>query len=71
VLVFDKTPLADAAREFNRYNSEKLIIADPAVASITIDGTFPASNSQAFARVVHNALGLRIEKHGDENVILR
>ena len=71
VLVFDKTPLADAAREFNRYNSEKLIIADPAVASITIDGTFPASNSQAFARVVHNALGLRIEKHGDEDVILR
>jgi transmembrane sensor len=71
VLVFDNTPLADAAREFNRYNREKLIIADPAVASMTIDGTFPANNAQAFARVVRNALGLRIEKHGDESVILR
>ncbi|HUJ04305.1 MAG TPA: FecR domain-containing protein [Rhizomicrobium sp.] len=71
VLVFDKTPLADAAREFNRYNSVKIIIADPAVASMTIDGTFPANNSEAFARVVRNALGLRVERHGDESVIYR
>lgn len=71
VLVFDKTPLVDAAREFNRYNRQKLIIADPAVASITIDGTFPANNSEAFTRVVHNVLGLRVERHGDEDVIYR
>lgn len=71
VLVFDKMPLADAAREFNRYSRVKLIIADPAVAGLTIDGAFPANNSEAFARVVHNVLGLRVEKRGDENVIYR
>jgi transmembrane sensor len=71
VLEFDKTPLVDAAREFNRYNREKLIVADPAVASITIDGTFPVNNSAAFVRVIRNVLGLRVDRRGDEDVIYR
>jgi len=71
VLVFDKTTLADAASEFNRYNREKLVIADPAVASMTIDGTFPTNNVRLFARVVHDVLGLRVESRADESVILR
>jgi hypothetical protein len=44
VLVFDHTTLADAAGEINRYNRAKLIIADPAAARLTIDGTFPTNN---------------------------
>ena len=71
VLVFDKTTLADAASEFNRYNRDKLIIADPAVASMTIDGTFPVNNVRLFAQVVHDVLGLRVESRADESVILR
>lgn len=71
VLEFDKTPLVDAAREFNRYNRKKLIVADPAVASITIDGTFPINNSAAFVRVIRNVLGLRVDQRGDEDVIYR
>lgn len=71
VLVFDKTSLADAASEFNRYNREKLIIADPAVAGMTIDGTFPVNNVQLFAQVVHDVLGLHVESRADESVILR
>ena len=34
VLVFDHTTLADAAAEFNRYNREKIVIADPAAAQL-------------------------------------
>lgn len=71
VLVFDKATLADAASEFNRYNREKLIIADPAVASMTIDGTFPTNNIRLFAAVVHDVLGLHVESRADESVILR
>jgi len=71
VVVFDKTTLADAASEFNRYNHEKLVIADPAVASMTIDGTFPTNNVRLFARVVQDVLGLRVESRADESVILR
>ena len=41
VLVFEHTTLADAAAEFNRYNREKLVIADTAAGRRTIGGTFP------------------------------
>jgi transmembrane sensor len=71
VLVFRYTPLADAAAEFNRYNRQKLVVADPVVARLTIYGTFPVNDVMAFARVARTALGLRVENHGNEIVILR
>lgn len=71
VLVFDKTPLADAAREFNRYNRLKLVIADPATASITVDGTFPANNVEAFTDVAQHILALHVVRHGENLVISR
>lgn len=71
VLVFDKTPLVDAAREFNRYNRLKLVIADPATASITVDGTFPANNVEAFTDVAQHILALHVERRGQSIVISR
>lgn len=71
VLVFDKTPLADAAKEFNRYNRLKLVIADPATASITVDGTFPANNVEAFTDVAQHILALHVERRGESIVISR
>lgn len=71
LLVFKHTRLADAAAEFNRYNGLKLVIANQAAAERTIGGTFPATNVEAFARVVRNALGLDVERHGDNTLILQ
>jgi len=71
LLIFDHTTLADAAAEFNRYNSRKLVIADPEIASRTIDGTFQPNNVQLFARVVRTLLGLRVRAQGNEVVISR
>jgi transmembrane sensor len=71
VLIFDHTTLADAAREFNRYNEGKLIIEDPEVASLTIDGTFRSNNVGLFARAAKDLLGLRIEVRGSDMVIMR
>lgn len=69
VIVFDRTTLADAAREFNRYTNRKLVIADSATASLTIDGTFPSNNPQAFTRLVQAVLGLKVKDRGQEVVI--
>jgi len=69
VLVFDRTTLAAAADEFNRYNREKLIIADPAAASRTIGGTFPKNGLVDFAEVARAMLGLKVTKDGDRIVI--
>jgi transmembrane sensor len=61
LLLFDHTPLIEAAKEFNRYNRRKLVIEAPAVAAIPIGGSFNASNVDAFARLLHDAYGLQVE----------
>lgn len=71
LLVFKHTMLADAAAEFNRYNRLKLVIADQAAAKRIIGGTFPANDVEAFARVAKNALGLEIEHHANDTLVLR
>jgi transmembrane sensor len=71
MLVFNHTTLADAAREINRYNRRKLVIADPAVASLTIGGTFPKNDIGAITSAARELFKLRVEEHGDEIVISR
>ena len=71
MLVFKHTTLADAAAEFNRYNREKLVIADPAAAKLTIDGTFPTNDVGAFTDAAQTIFGLQVKNHGDEIVISR
>jgi transmembrane sensor len=71
VLVFDRTTLADAAAEFNRYNSIKIVIVDPSIANTTIGGTFEAGKINVFAQLVHNLLGLNVVPRGDKIVISR
>jgi transmembrane sensor len=71
VLIFDRTSLADAAAELNRYNRKHLVIEDSAVARRLIGGIFPTNDVELFARVAQDLLGLHIEHRGDETVISR
>jgi len=69
VLVFRHTTLAEAAGEFNRYNDQKLVIDDPAVARLEIRGTFRTADIALFARIARKALRLRLANRGDNIVI--
>ena len=60
ILNFEHTSLADAAAQFNRYNSKQIVIADSETGQIRIGGTFQASNVDAFVRLLHDAYGLRV-----------
>ena len=71
VLVFHHTALADVAAEYNRYNSTKIMIADPAISALTISATLPTTDVGAFARMAQNFLGLHVGKYGDEILISR
>lgn len=71
VLVFRHTTLAAAADEFNRYNSEKLIVADGSAAQLTLNGTFHTSDVQQFTEVAQAVFGLHVEKRGSAAVISR
>lgn len=71
LLVFDRTSLADAVAEINRYNSQKLVIEDPSIARLTLDGTFPVHAVPEFIEVAQAVFGLRIERQADRTVISR
>ncbi len=65
-LVFDQTTLADAAAQFNRYNTRKLVIADAAVARIRIGGSFDANNMGGFVALLKQGFGLAVQDNGEE-----
>ena len=65
MLAFDQARLEDVAKEFNRYNSRKIIIADAETGNFRIGGIFPASDPEAFVRLVGEAYGLRIEEKNE------
>lgn len=61
MLTFDQSSLGDAAAEFNRYNRRHVVVTDPSAADIRIGGTFEAGNVDAFARLLRDAYGLKVE----------
>lgn len=69
VLIFNRTPLADAAAEINRYNTKKLILADAGIGRLQIGGTFPKNNVNAITSVAQDLFGLRVEDRGYAIVI--
>jgi len=71
VLVFRHTALGDAVNEFNRYNTIKLTIADPAAAAMPIGGVFRTDNLEDFTRAVQAVLGLSVRQQGKSIVISR
>ncbi|HWA30002.1 MAG TPA: FecR domain-containing protein [Rhizomicrobium sp.] len=71
LIEFRYSTLAEAAKEFNRYNRNKLVIADPAAAKLTVVGTFGTNDVDAFVRLAKRVFGLRVVQHEDETVISR
>jgi transmembrane sensor len=71
VVTFDRTTLADAVAELNRYNNRKLVVSDPRVARITIGGTFDVNNVDTFIDIAREDFGLHVSNRGDETVITK
>ncbi len=71
VLVFRHTTLADAAAEFNRYNTRKIEIAGTDAARRTIDGTFLTNDLDAFTDAAQTIFGLKVREQGQTIVISR
>lgn len=71
MLVFKYTALSDAAAEFNRYNTKKLVVADNATARLKIIGKFPTNDPDMFVRASRQLFNLRVETRGDIIVLSR
>jgi len=71
VFVFKRTTLEDAARQYNRYNRLKITIADPEIARLTLSGTLPTNDVEAFANVARNFFSLDVKRRDGEIVLSR
>jgi transmembrane sensor len=67
---FDNVPLAEAVAEFNRYNTRKIHIEDPAIAAIRVGGNFRADNTDAFLDLLERGFPIAVRQENDA-VILR
>jgi transmembrane sensor len=70
VLMFRDQSLQEAVAEFNRYNERKIVIQDPAVASLKIEGNFRATNVEAFVRLLESGFPVRAEAQPDQIVLI-
>jgi transmembrane sensor len=61
MLIFKHTTLAEAADTFNRYNRRKLVVGDPVVAQLTINGTFRINDVDSFTRLVREVFSLNVK----------
>lgn len=71
LVVFHQTPLADAAAEYNRYNAQKIVIADGDAGRLAISGTLPVNDPGEFARVAQKFFQLHIEHRRGAIVLSR
>jgi transmembrane sensor len=69
LLQFERTTLAAAAEQFNRYNHKQLVIADAEAARILVGGSFPAKDVDAFVRLLQQAYGIDV-LDGAEQLLL-
>ena len=64
-VMLDKTQLADAIAELNRYDKTRLIIDDPEIAALPISGIYQTGDSTGFARTVAKLYDLEIIEQPD------
>jgi transmembrane sensor len=69
-LEFVDMPLGDVVTEFNRYNRQKLVVADAETAAILVGGNFRADNVDTFVRLLDSGFGVMATPHGNE-IMLR
>jgi transmembrane sensor len=70
-VVLHDTPIAEAAAEFNRYNTRKIVIADPEVGNIRIGGNFRSTSTDAFVRLLADGFPIRVDEREEEIVLTK
>jgi transmembrane sensor len=69
---FDGTPLAEAIAEIERYVDTGLVIADPTVAALRLNGSFDLRQAHSFRQVLPLALPVRlVERGGVTEIVAR
>ena len=65
VAEFQKTPLKVVVAEFNRHNSQQIVIQDVELETLRIGGNFRTDQPEAFVRLLETSFGVAVERSGD------
>jgi len=66
----DNVPIAQAALRFNRVNSTKIVIADPAIGDVRIIGHYKSNDPEQFAQAAAIISGGYVE-HSNGEIVIR
>ena len=62
----ENNTVAEAVAEFNRYNTRQLVLADPALATLRVGGSFAANNPGAFIAALARVFDVRAVQETDD-----
>jgi len=65
-LVFDSTPLAEVAEEFNRYNTRRLSVDPVHLENFRVSGIFSSTDPASLIRFLHEQPGIRVTESGPQ-----
>ncbi len=60
------TPLEQLVAEFNRTSSHRLVIADPAIAQLSVGGAFRIGDAETLVQLLETNFDLAAERRGNE-----
>ena len=68
---FTDTPISEIVAEFNRRNVTQLRVVDPELASMRMSAALRSDNLDGFVRLLEAGMGVRAERRGDGEIVLR
>lgn len=71
LLDFDSTPLAEVVATFNQRNATQLVIGDETLRALPIVASIRSDNVEGFVRLLEATSGVRAERRGNNEIVLR
>jgi transmembrane sensor len=70
VIALRNSTLRDAIAEFNRYAVRKIVIADPGIADLRIEGNFRSDDAAGFVELLQTAFPVRVTQQSNDSIVL-
>ena len=70
-IVLGGETVEQAAQEFNRYNRQQLVVADPRIAGLRLGGYFRTDDPAGFAKALARSFGVRTRQDGNTIYLVR
>jgi transmembrane sensor len=70
-LEFYEVPMGDAVALLNQHSTIRLVVDDPVLARMSVNGIFRADNTEALVRLLESSLNVQAARDGDTIVLSR